>query len=182
MARDWGRNTHDRDEISRGGIQEVTQAGERSEWAKSRDMATAMWGTLRAEGLKPQKAAGRACRLSLRCHLTWRIAKPVANFPGIYMIIAYQEAGGWGRSEGVPIDERIEAFSYWVGRLVPFAMSMTDTRRMKALQLAPHQGQVTRSSQITAEAGGGSKTDVLQESWLRFSGKTPQIGRGRSCR
>lgn len=41
------------------GIHGVTQTKERSEWANSTDMATTMWATRRADGLKfPSKTEG----------------------------------------------------------------------------------------------------------------------------
>lgn len=48
------------------------------------------------------------------------------------MTIAYMMPGEGGEGEGVPLDERIEAFSYLVEFLVTFAPSVSDTRSTAA--------------------------------------------------
>lgn len=51
-----------------GGMQGIAQAEERKELAKSTDMATTTWPTLRTDGLKIPSAAGRTCLLFPRYH------------------------------------------------------------------------------------------------------------------
>ena len=75
------------------------QASERSEWTKPTDMATTMWVTLRADGIKPPFGNGKdvATFTAMAFDLDKRTAELAANFAGIDILaIAYKEAGGGG--------------------------------------------------------------------------------------
>jgi len=117
-------------------MQGVAPAAERSEWAKSTDMATTMWATLRVDGFKPPFNSGKdMSRLTtMTSDLDKKMAEAVANLAGLdILVIAYKNAGKGG-GDGVPIVDWIEAFAYVVGLLAIVAMPAQGPKGMEALQ------------------------------------------------
>ena len=79
------------------GITRIAPAAERSEWAKSTDMATTMWATLRADGFKPPFSSRKDVSVftAMDIDLNKKIAKAVANLAGLDIrTIAYEQSGG----------------------------------------------------------------------------------------
>ena len=91
------------------GLQGIAPAVQRSEWAKSTDMATTMWATLQADGFEPPFSSGKDVSLLtvMTFYLDKKSAKAVANLTGIDIrIIAYKEIG-WGTGEHTHLLPRV---------------------------------------------------------------------------
>lgn len=119
------------------GIQDVAQAGERNDIAGSTDMATTMWLTLRADGLKPHFSSGNdmSTFTAMPFSLNKRTTESVANLMRIdIMTIACKKAdgGSWER-RSAPLTSGSKPL-YLVGFLVTFSMSIIEIRGIKAPQ------------------------------------------------
>lgn len=138
------------------------------------NMLIKIYSTLPADA--SHSAPGRMYRLftTMPFVLDRRREKSAANFAGTDMkTVAYKEAGRRGLERGkMPVDKRIEVLSYLVGFLVPFAISVSDTRGMeKQSQLfkVKFEGVPKQVRMVNfADGGSGGKTNVYQEAGTGF--------------